>query len=330
MSFLRKAMSQCCHNYGGEEVQNKDNCEQVANILSQLLKSTKYAGLVYYEEKGVEDLVRFTAAKKLEALIQFIERKHSQAEIGPDISFSFKIPYDYIELNFTAQQDEPFNGWTVKPHTKPSRLYQEAVDKFGDKECHPSSCLLSIYGSPDAVPFLNYSVPLVGVVHPVTLIIHRARRNLAVPVYPTNPATSSSNTITEVTAVSSNGRASVSATVDVDKVKKAINGVLVSHYATLNSLPKKSFIGLVNQLYSADLISNEVKEDPSMKECIDEFMASLSFKRSLPKVQEHCQKFLKSFIAVRGSCVDAAKALGEDWIKAINELGFDFCIDIDA
>ena len=29
-----------------------------------------YAGLIYYEEKGVEDLVTFTAAKKLEALIQ--------------------------------------------------------------------------------------------------------------------------------------------------------------------------------------------------------------------------------------------------------------------
>ena len=29
-----------------------------------------YAGLVYYEEEGVEDLVTFTAAKKLETLIQ--------------------------------------------------------------------------------------------------------------------------------------------------------------------------------------------------------------------------------------------------------------------
>ena len=29
-----------------------------------------YAGLVYYEEKRVEDLVTFTAAKNLEALIQ--------------------------------------------------------------------------------------------------------------------------------------------------------------------------------------------------------------------------------------------------------------------
>ena len=68
-----------------------------------------------------------------------------------------------------------------------------------------------------------------------------------------------------------------------------------------------------------------------MEECIDEFKASLSFKETLPEVQEHCQKFLSSFIAVRGSCVDAAIALGEDWIEAIrNELGFDFNININT
>ena len=117
----------------------------------------------------------------------------------------------------------------------------------------------------------------------------------------------------------------------MEKVKKVINDVLISHYAKLNSLPKKSFSGLVNQLYSADLISNEVKEDPSMKECIDEFKSSLNFKSKLTQVQEHCQKFLKSFIVVRGSCADAAIALREDLIKAIrNELEFNFSINIDT
>ena len=104
-----------------------------------------------------------------------------------------------------------------------------------------------------------------------------------------------------------------------------INDALISHYADLNSLPKKSFTGLVNQLYTAKLISNEVREDPSMKECIDEFKASLTFMKELPQVQEHCQKFLSSFIAVRGSYANAAKALVKDIRK---ELGFDF-IDID-
>ena len=124
----------------------------------------------------------------------------------------------------------------------------------------------------------------------------------------------------------------VSATVDVtDKVKKLINDVLVSHHAALNSLPKKSLSGLVNQLYTAKLISNEVREAPSMDECLNEFKASISFKRKLPQIQEHCNKFLNSFIAVRGSYADAAMALHEDWLEALRtELGFDFKIEIDA
>ena len=39
-------------------------------VYTDVQKSMKYAGLVYYEAKGIEDLVTFTAAKKLNALIQ--------------------------------------------------------------------------------------------------------------------------------------------------------------------------------------------------------------------------------------------------------------------
>ena len=41
-----------------------------SNSASVSSQSIKYAGLVYYEEKGVEDLVTFTAAKKLNALLK--------------------------------------------------------------------------------------------------------------------------------------------------------------------------------------------------------------------------------------------------------------------
>ena len=109
-----------------------------------------------------------------------------------------------------------------------------------------------------------------------------------------------------------------------------INDVLVSHYAALNSL-KTSLSDLASQLYAAHLISDEVRETRSMEKFITEFKASLSFMRKLPQVQEHCQKFLSSFIAVRGSYANAAKFLGEEWIEAIrNELGLDFNIDIDS
>ena len=87
---------------------------------------------------------------------------------------------------------------------------------------------------------------------------------------------------------------------------------------------------LANQLYTFHLINSDVKENCSMEAFVTEFKVSLSFKRKLPQVQVHCQKFLNSFIAVRGSYADAAEALAEDWIEAIrNELGFDFNIDID-
>ena len=35
-----------------------------------VVEATTYAGLVYYEQDGVEDLVTFTAAKNLDALLQ--------------------------------------------------------------------------------------------------------------------------------------------------------------------------------------------------------------------------------------------------------------------
>ena len=108
-----------------------------------------------------------------------------------------------------------------------------------------------------------------------------------------------------------------------------IDEVLVDHYAALASL-KTSLSDLASQLYTARLISDEVKETRDMEKFIIEFKSSLSFMRHLSQIQEHCQNFLKSFIAVRGSYVYAAKALHEDWIKALRtELGHDFNIDID-
>ena len=110
-----------------------------------------------------------------------------------------------------------------------------------------------------------------------------------------------------------------------------INDVLVSHYADLTSLPMEAVPDLANKLFALRLVNNAVRRNLSIEKCIDEFKASLNFMRKLPQVQDHCQKFLSSFIAVRGSYANAAIALAEDWIEAIrNELGLDYNIDIDS
>ena len=40
------------------------------SVLNQLSQATKYVALTYYEVNGVEDLVTFSAAKDLNALLQ--------------------------------------------------------------------------------------------------------------------------------------------------------------------------------------------------------------------------------------------------------------------
>ena len=123
----------------------------------------------------------------------------------------------------------------------------------------------------------------------------------------------------------------LSPTVDVNNIKKVIDGVLVSHNDNFTSLPKEALPDLANKLFTLRLINNAVKTDPSMEKFINEFKAILKFMKQLPKIQEHSQKFLNSFIAVGGSFSYAAIALHEDWIEALrNELGFDVKIEIDA
>ena len=68
------------------------------------------------------------------------------------------------------------------------QFYQDDVNRFGEANYSiPPTCLVSVYGSPGAVPSLHYSVPMVGVVRPVTLYIHRSLR--ATPPLPP-PSTS--------------------------------------------------------------------------------------------------------------------------------------------
>ena len=112
----------------------------LASVLSQLSQSIKYAGLIYCEEKGVEDLVTFTAAKKLDALlevhiihyypslvyllffIQFIEKKRPQAKLDFNVYFRIASPDGFVELDLNAPQKKSYEGWTIEPRMTPCRV----------------------------------------------------------------------------------------------------------------------------------------------------------------------------------------------------------------
>ena len=90
-----------------------------------------------------------------------------------------------------------------------------------------------------------------------------------------------------------------------------------------------SLSDLGNRLFASELISDEVRETRSMEKFIGEFKASFSFLDEMSEVQDHCTKFLNSFIAVRGGYANAAKFLRKKWIGAIKtKLDIDFILDI--
>ncbi|XP_019855316.1 PREDICTED: uncharacterized protein LOC100631792 isoform X2 [Amphimedon queenslandica] len=158
----------------------EEYCEPLDHNVQEDRKSGEvYACLMFCEK---ESIVSFTAVriKRLTDLLEYIKDHHQFAEIGPIHYVHFKLPNSFIELNFT---EKPPAGWTIVPLIKPCRLYQADIDIFdGTEESVPPSCLISFYRSPDAVPLLHYSVPLIGVADPVKFYIHnRAMKTIVSP-----------------------------------------------------------------------------------------------------------------------------------------------------
>ena len=80
-------------------------------------------------------------------------------------------------------------------------------------------------------------------------------------------------------------------------------------------IPTEAVSDLANNIFALRLVNNAVRGNPSIEKFIDEFKAGVTFQRKLLQVQEHCQKFLSSFIAVSGSFAYAATALHQDWFE---------------
>uniref|UniRef100_A0A1X7SLT2 Caspase family p20 domain-containing protein n=1 Tax=Amphimedon queenslandica TaxID=400682 RepID=A0A1X7SLT2_AMPQE len=66
-----------------------------------------------------QDSVVYDGGPSTSSQTKFIKKEHSLAKRGPHKYFRIASPDGYIGLKFDAEQDEPFTGWTIKPHMKP-------------------------------------------------------------------------------------------------------------------------------------------------------------------------------------------------------------------
>uniref|UniRef100_A0A1X7U3S1 Uncharacterized protein n=2 Tax=Amphimedon queenslandica TaxID=400682 RepID=A0A1X7U3S1_AMPQE len=288
--------------------ENNDLLENVIESSKYLQKkhtTCTYAGLVYYEEHGVENLVTFTAVRKLDALLEFIKKKHPQAKLGPHVYFRIASPDGFVELDFNAPQDEPFTGWSIEPHTTPCRLYQRDIYNFGDKDYSlPPSCLVSVYGSPDAVPTLLYSVPLVGVADPVTLHIHVSRRNTPIAVGAASAGSSTQSVKRE-------------RGFDIKTAKQKIKQVMIENHSDFADILESSLKEIANKLFEAKIVTQQVQRSPTYDAIAYSFLAIMNLFDSKSDLEKHCVKYLEALSSVGGQVEFAANLLREKWTAAL-------------
>uniref|UniRef100_A0A1X7TBH8 Uncharacterized protein n=1 Tax=Amphimedon queenslandica TaxID=400682 RepID=A0A1X7TBH8_AMPQE len=305
-------------NLAGNDASPQDPVSQqqaesasTGSIPKEILKATTYAGLVYYEEKGVEDQVIFTAAKNLDALLEFIKKEHSLAEKGPHKYFRIASPSGYIELKFGTRQKKSFKGWTIEPHIEPCRLHQRDIHKFGDKDYSlPPSCLISIYSSPDAVPTLHYSVPVEGVADLLTLYIHRSRRT----AYPNAVAPNGNGNDETIPAPTKRGR---EGGFDIKTAKKKIKQVMIENHSDFAGLLQFSLEDVANKLFEVHMIPPKVQQLPTYDAISTCFVSMMSLLDSKSDLEEHCMMFLEALSSVGGPIERVAKRLQEKWTAAL-------------
>ena len=74
---------------------------------------------------------------------------------------------------------------------------------------------------------------------------------------------------------------------------------------------------LNNKMFSAGLISSEVQQSPSFNGIINEFKSGMSFIIEQSELEDHCIKFLRACIEIRGAIAKAARALQKDWKEGV-------------
>ncbi|XP_019856473.1 PREDICTED: uncharacterized protein LOC109584997 [Amphimedon queenslandica] len=294
-----------------DPVSQQQESASTGSIPKEILKAVTYAGLIYYEEKGVEDQVTFTTAKNLNALVEYIERKHSEAEMGPHKYFRIASPDGFIELKFGTRQKKSCKGWTIEPHIEPCRLHQRNIYNFGDKDYSlPPSCLISIYSSPNAVPTLHYSVPVEGVADPVSFYIHRSRRT-AHPIAAA-PSSSGSN---ETTPTPTKRRREGG--FDIKTAKQKIKQVMNENYSSFAKILESSLKEIANKLFEAKIIAEQVQKSPTYDAIASSFLAMMDLFDSKSDLEKHCMKYLEALSSVGGPIEFAANLLREKWTTAL-------------
>ena len=73
------------------------------------------------------------------------------------------------------------------------------------------------------------------------------------------------------------------------------------------------------ELFASCLISNGTRRKPSYEAIITDFFSGLAFKKTLPRIIQHCEKLFNVFYRLGGPFVDAGDSLKQSIIETVRE-----------
>ena len=95
--------------------------------------------------------------------------------------------------------------------------------------------------------------------------------------------------------------------------------MLDRNFVKLQNTTKNAIKSIAAQLFSKDIITNDVREKAEYDKIIGDFKSNLEQTESREEVQEICGKFLSGIASQGGPTRTAANRLSEEWKKQVKE-----------
>ena len=111
---------------------------------------------------------------------------------------------------------------------------------------------------------------------------------------------------------------STSAT-ESDEVHKVLKSVLTNHFADLSNQLSRCLSQISTSMYSKRLISESVRDSPTVYNVIGEFESGMRLASNISKLQEHCQLFLQCLSSEGGPTKLVAQKLCQDWMEEVKK-----------
>ena len=109
----------------------------------------------------------------------------------------------------------------------------------------------------------------------------------------------------------------------VPKLRHLVIDVLTKRDAQLCDSSRTCLPALASKMFPAGLVNDEDQQSPSFNGIINEFKSGMIFIMEQSELEDHCIKFLRACIEIRGSIAMAARALQKDWKEVGMELNID-------